>query len=154
MVLIVKLPKNKPPFIGIQFTFEHEAEKLNEDLVERFGKGTYKIVFEFLRPFTNIKLISEEHLLIRNYSHIAYEDTEKLKVWLKLTKDTPPKYFNFGHVVLVNGQHKLVKTSNKKINFVLKVDSYQALSLEGIQTKKVEVKEKTTMEERLKHRQS
>ncbi len=49
MVLIVKLPKNKPPFIGIQFMYEHEAQKLNEDLAEKYGNSTYKVVFEFMR---------------------------------------------------------------------------------------------------------
>jgi hypothetical protein len=67
--LIVKLPKGKPPFIGILFSTETEANTLNQELVNDFKYRPYRIILEPLRDFINLRLVCEEIVVVKFYNH-------------------------------------------------------------------------------------
>jgi hypothetical protein len=119
MELVLKLPKVKPPFIGILFDKSWDGEKMNCDLVEAHRNAYYSIEFEYCNSHLNLRLMSQELLTIRNYAHLKF-DAEKLKSWLYMSKMV--NAYNFGHVIIERDQHILLKTQHKKLNFVLKMD--------------------------------
>lgn len=125
MKLIVKLPANKPPFIGILFPRLLEAEKTNQELVLDHKNANYRIVFEFIGNWVNIKLISEDIPAVKFYNKVTY-DRDKLSAWIYLTRKS--KGFNFSHLILVNDKETVVKTLSKTKLFVLKIEAYEILS--------------------------
>ena len=127
MELVLKLPKGKPPFIGILFQSATEAEKLNSDLVVDHRYLNYKIIFEIIADHLNIRLICEELVTVRFYNHVVY-DPEKLKSWLYVLKTGKTTSVNFSHLILKDNKHTLVKAYQQKIYFVLKVANCKVLT--------------------------
>jgi len=124
MKLIVKLPKDKLPFIGVQFPYSYEAGKTNQDLVINFKHINYKMLFEFIKNTVNVKLVSDENMILRSYNGLDY-DKDKLKTWFYLTKDA--KAFNFSHIVKEGGKEMVVKTIQQPQYFILKLNKYEIL---------------------------
>lgn len=131
MLLVVKLPKDKPPFIGIKFEHEFEAEKTNADLIDLYGDKPFRAVLELRQHLGIVKLFSEHYKIVKTYQYVGYEDVEKLRMWLKIIIHTPPKIFNFGHIIS-NGHDKLVKTFATRRNFVLQVHSCQLQEIDEL----------------------
>ncbi len=127
MKLIVKLPKDKLPFIGIQFPYSYEAGKTNQDLVTNYKHIQYKIVLEFVKDKVNIKLVSQENMITRSYNGLEYEK-DKLKNWLYLTKNA--KAFNFSHTIKEGGKELVAKTILQPQNFILKLNQCQIIGSE------------------------
>ncbi|MGZ7043633.1 MAG: hypothetical protein ACXVHT_01300 [Methanobacterium sp.] len=115
----MKLPKDKPPFIGILFERDWEGQKLNCDLVEESKHHIYSLEFEICNGHLNLRLMCPDILTVRIYAHLKY-DPEKFKAWLYMVKKAST--YNFGHVFSVKDQHVLLKSYNKKYNFVLKAN--------------------------------
>jgi hypothetical protein len=122
MKLVVKLPPNKPPFIGIVFPHISIAEKTNQELVIDHKYADYRIVFEFIQGWVNVKLISNAIPAVKFYNKLSY-DKEKMIAWLYITRTA--KEFNFSHLHEPHGKEVVVKTLLKPKLFVLKVDSYE-----------------------------
>jgi hypothetical protein len=125
MKLIVKLPKEKPPFIGVLLSeTDNRAypERLNEDLINEHKYAGYRLVLEFSNQRLNLSLISDGSGIVRYYKEVDYEG-DRLTSWVYMTRHTG--HFNFGHVRLEQGKEKIVKTWGKKINFVLPLQKYE-----------------------------
>lgn len=122
MKLIVKLPKDKPPFIGVVLKIT-DSDMLNQDLILEHKYADYRIELEFILGHVNLKLISNSIPTVRIYSRLSY-DKDKLKAWFYITKGV--KQFNYGHVRDFNGKDEIIKIRSK--NFVLKMDSYKVFS--------------------------
>ena len=123
MKLVVKLPKGKLPFIGILLPKNNlDSQKFNQDLILDYKYASYRIVFEFIRSHVNIKLISDESLIVRFYNKLEY-NPEKLRAWFYLTNNA--KEFNFSQIVLENGKEVVQRTYERKVLFVLKVNKYE-----------------------------
>lgn len=122
MKLVVKLPPNKPPFIGIVFPHISVAEKTNQELVIDHKYADYRIVFEFIRTWINVKLISNAIPAVKFYNKLTY-DKEKVIAWLYITKNSTE--FNFSHLHEPYGKEVVVKTLLKQKLFVLKMDGYE-----------------------------
>lgn len=146
MKLVVKMPEGKPPLIGIEFKDFLESNALNDDLVELHKYAVFRVVFEFQPKWLNVKLICQEALIIRHYTHVKYDDLEKLKVWLYLTKKH--NQFNFCHFYVENGKEKLVKTYKKKMSFLLSVAKYDYFGIDDLKPKEAESDNKTSWSER------
>ncbi|MEO6302655.1 MAG: hypothetical protein ABIP51_05745 [Bacteroidia bacterium] len=127
MKLIVKLPKDKLPFVGIQFPYSYDAGKTNQDLVINFKHVSYKLVFEFVKNTVNVKLVSDENMIMRSYNGLEF-DREKLKTWFYLTKDA--KAFNFSHTVKESGKEMVVRTLQKPLLFILKLNKCEIINNE------------------------
>ncbi|MBC7694972.1 MAG: hypothetical protein H7141_05930 [Burkholderiales bacterium] len=122
MKLVVKLPKDKPPFIGIVFDHESDAEKVNQNLITDHKYADYRIVFEFISDWVNVKLISNSIPAVKFYNKLSY-DKEKLIAWFYITKNM--KGFNFSQLYVYGNKECVAKTIAKQKLFVLKVDSYE-----------------------------
>ena len=122
MKLIVKLPPNKLPFIGIVFEHSGDAEKINQELITDYKYADYRIVFEFIRDWVNVKLISNSIPAVKFYNKLSY-DKSKLIAWFYITKNM--KGFNFSHLYIYQNKECVAKIPVKQKLFVLKVDSYE-----------------------------
>ncbi len=111
MDLVLKLPKNKPPFIGILFPkyLTHDAKKENVDLICSTNSSPCRIILEPLKNELNIRLICEEKVTVRFYSGIKYNPI-KLKDWLYLT--TKATKFNFAHLDIEFDKHIVLKEAS------------------------------------------
>ncbi len=126
-MLVVKLPKGKPPFIGILFDDKFKAEDSNSDLINNHKDKTFRIIFEFIRDHVNVRLVCDDALIIISYTHQLY-DMEKLKNWFYLTRDC--KHYNFSQIYEEGGSWKVAKTFKTHKLFVLKVEKYQVFTSE------------------------
>ncbi len=124
--LIVKLPKDKLPFIGILYNSIYKAESENQDLVIDHKHLNYRVKFEFAGSGINLYLSSEDKLIQREYRNREY-DPLKLKVWFQNTNKA--SNFNFSHLMDNYGQESVVRTlQNVNKLFLLKVNSYEIIT--------------------------
>lgn len=118
MELILKLPPNKPPFIGILFRDKYRACTLNKSWVNNYNTHKYKIVLQVKGMVVDL-IITEEGMGFRHtYEDLKY-DSQKLLKFMRQTKED--KLFNFGHIITVLDNHEVVKTLANQRLYVLKV---------------------------------
>lgn len=127
MELALKLPKGKPPFIGILFKDEISGNSLHTEVVEKFQKNEYHLLLEHTKSTLNLRLICAERVMVYFYNHLSF-DAEKLKSWLYLTKDST--VFNFGHIYKQFDKDCLISTRPGRKNFVVKVTRCKLISAE------------------------
>ena len=127
MELVLKVPKGKPPFIGVLFESDqhHSGEKLHADMVEKHGGASYRIVLEHTPSALNMRVICEENVMVYFYNHLSF-DAERLKSWLYITKNCGQ--FNFGHVGKSLGNHKLLLSVPQRKKFFVKVNAVALIS--------------------------
>lgn len=121
MKLVLKVPKGKPPFIGVEYA-EFQADRENHDLVKYHSNKEYRIILEPYGTGITLLLICEELVTVRTYKYLNY-DPRTLKDWLLITKGT--KVYNFGHVYLNGTKHEIARLIPSLNKFVLKVTSIQ-----------------------------
>jgi hypothetical protein len=124
MELILKQPPGKPPFIGILFNKEYEASKLNQAQVQVNNLFYFKVILEPIGTELNLTIKLDEWLFKYTYEGLNY-DPDKLKRFLFDTMGA--EVYNFGHVVLKNDAHLLVKTLSTQSYFVLRVKELKLL---------------------------
>jgi len=118
MKLVLKLPKDKLPFIGIQFASNYVASKTNSDLVSMLDKEDCHLILKpYDKHYLNLRLVNKEKFVNREYKQIEYNN-ETLKRWLEQTKGM--KQINFSHVIMDFDKHVVVKISINK-NFIIKL---------------------------------
>lgn len=122
MKLVVKLPKDKPPFLGLVFPSSYAANQTNEDLILDHKEEVYRMIFEFNGTVLNLKLICDEKVIIRTYRNVDYEK-EKLKNWVLITRKA--NSFNFGHIYMQSNKEVVVKNYKNRKLFVLRFDKYE-----------------------------
>jgi hypothetical protein len=122
MKLVVKLPKDKLPFLGVVFPSSYSATQTNEDLVLDHKEDIYRMIFEFTGTVLNLKLICDEKVIIRTYRNVDY-DKEKLKSWVMITRKNTA--FNFGHIYMQNNKEIVVKNYKNRKLFVLRLNKYE-----------------------------
>lgn len=129
MELVLKIPRDKPPFIGILFPqyLTHDAKKENTDLIYPHNTSPCRIILEPLKEELNIRLICEEKVTVRFYSHIKYNPT-KLKDWLYLTQKATK--FNFAHLDIEYDRHIVLKELGSKRNIIFHIESVRLISEE------------------------
>src|ERR1043165_5384368 len=115
MELVMKLPKDKPPYIGVVFTDDYAAASKHKDAPNTYKDGFYdlQIIFKS-RNRIDIKLMGA--------CNGFYEDVrcnvDALIRFLYMTREAT--HYNFGHVVLKGNEHVAARTLNKVL-WVLKV---------------------------------
>ena len=120
MKLVLKLPKDKPPFIGVQFNSLFQASRTNDDLLFKVKDKSCKVILEPDRKGTiRLKFICEDMAITRKYDALEY-DQYQLKNWMHMISRS--KQFNFGHVLMEENKHIIVKDPGRFNNFVLKLD--------------------------------
>ncbi len=124
MELVLKLPKGKPPFVGVLFEQEYHGADMNVDLYKTHGNRAYKLVLEPIKTKINLRLICEEIVTVRFYNGLKYNH-ERLNDWIYLTKNTSA--YTFGHVVFREDKHFSVRVHPGGKPFVLKVESFELL---------------------------
>jgi len=127
MELILKQPVGKHPFIGILFKSEYEASKLNQAQVQVSNLYYYNIVLEPKRNKIDLILKLNEWVFTYKYEGLEY-NPDKLKRFLFNSMGS--ECYNFSHIVLKNGEHKVVKTLSSHSYFVLKVNELKLVSEE------------------------
>lgn len=126
MKLVLKLPHLKPPFIGIVFSQSSNAEQTHQDLVTVHSNLEYRIVLEFVNGLINLKIISGNLQVAKQYEGLSY-DAEQLIYWINQTKNVTR--FNFGHLYELNGKEVVAKTSIGLKLFVVKVNVVQVTAI-------------------------
>lgn len=124
MELVLKNPKDKPPFIGILFddqsTFSERQR--NRDFIDDYKKGwvrretEFNIQFETFTTHVNIQLFCSNPISIRVYEKVKYNPA-KLEEWWRANRFI--RIFNFGHIESNNNKHEVIKTEPKMNLFVL-----------------------------------
>ncbi len=121
MKLVLKLPKDKLPFIGVQFNSNYQAGRTNSDLLHHH-EHLFKIQLEPDKKGTiKLKLYCEDLAISRIYEGIEY-DQYQLKNWMYMVSRS--KQFNFGHVTMEENKHIISKDSAFRI-FVIKLDKVE-----------------------------
>jgi hypothetical protein len=127
--LVLKIPKNKPPFIGIRYDSLSSGESANKGFFLKLLKSELRLVIEVLPRHLNVKLICDDTLFIHTYTHVKF-DAEKLKNWLYISKGAPQ--FNFGFTFVENDTEKIIQMWDKKFyNMVLKLKKIEILELKS-----------------------
>ena len=122
MKLVLKQPKDKPPFIGIQYASEHLATKTNSDLI---GMKDIQLILEPLNQYNiKLRLVNKDKMIDRAYDQIEY-NAPQLQTWLQRNKNE--KQFNFSHVIMEFDKHVVVKIHMTKL-FLIKLSAVKLLS--------------------------
>jgi hypothetical protein len=121
MELVLMLPENKPPFIGICFGRLGD-ELINQDLIFDHRKRTYSIIIEAFERHMNLRLVCKEIVTVRFYNHVAY-DPAQLKSWLYVIAADQNKYCMFAHLVGSKGNMRIATTTPGSLKFALRVKS-------------------------------
>lgn len=129
--LVLKIPKDKPPYIGIRYSDSFQGEAANKEFFLKHLEHELHLVLEVLPQGLNVKLICNETLQIHTFTRVAFEP-EKLKNWLFIGRGA--KHFNFGCTTLVKDTEKVIKVLNtKSYNLVLKLNKVQILE-QGVES--------------------
>jgi hypothetical protein len=127
MKLILKLPNDKPPFMGIQFSNHYDAGRTNAQAVYDLDKLYCKIILMPKGLYMDLTIKCEDIMMSYTYRNLDYSP-EKLKQWLHLVSGA--KQFNFGHVTLEHDDHKIAKVGSGMKNYVIKVESVKLQGFE------------------------
>lgn len=120
--LVLKQPKDKPPFIGILFQSEFKAAKLNQEWIESAKTHKHQITLEPNGELLELTLTQKE--LHHKYTYkISKFEPDKLKRFLFQVKDA--EQINFGHITLKEDQHIPVRISINRALWVLPVDKIE-----------------------------
>lgn len=118
MKLVLKQPKDKSPFIGIQFDSDYIAKKTNADLLYILEKKDCQLILEpYNQHYLNLRLFNKDLLIDREYKQVEYNST-KLRSWFDQNKNS--KEFNFSHVIMDYDKHVVVKIHMTKL-FLIKL---------------------------------
>ena len=124
MELVLKQPKNKPPFIGIVFTQLYEAGTKNQDLIDALKDGSsnprFTLQVEAFSNYCDIRLACDSPIGIRFYNGVKY-DPQYLERWFNETRFKKP--FNFAHLLIEGENHMVAKTITNRYNFVFKIEN-------------------------------
>lgn len=119
MELTLKLPKGKPPFIGIVFTSIREACRLNEHLINEPKDKKYTLTFmQPSKEGVEIRVRSDNGKDMVLYHRVKCNPTQ-LENFMFLTNRHQD--FNFGHVLRDFEQDTIVKTCELGKPFILKL---------------------------------
>lgn len=118
MKLIFKRPDNKPPFVGLEFSSEFDAERTNKVAINNYNTHDYVLVLEPKGDTLDILLTTKEGIIRHWYRHVKYHPTQ-LHQFLASTKFT--EKYNFSHIVTDNNKHKVVHSCACHRLWVLKV---------------------------------
>jgi DNA topoisomerase VI subunit A len=130
MRLVVKLPKDKLPFIGIiLYATDLQMMKFNQDLITEHKQASYRIVFEFTGRYVNLQLISDEHFIKRVYEKLDY-DAGKLRQWFHLADKS--KGFHFSQLKIEQNKEMVLRTKDGNLLFVLKIEKYEILGSDAV----------------------
>ena len=124
MELILKQPVGKPPFIGILFENQFEAEKMHASLINTYHTHLYTVTFEPKGDKLDIKLNCSMNFN-NKYKGVKY-DANKLTKFLEVNRDSP--IFNFSHIIDNLGTHIVVKSVTNRRLWVLKVEQVEVIS--------------------------
>lgn len=127
MELALKLPKGKPPFIGILFTEESTGGHLHANLVEKYSGNEFHIIMEHTKNALNLRLICNEIVMVYFYNHLRF-DPDRLKSWLYLTKNA--KEFNFGHIYTQFDKHILIMSRPGRKKFVVRATRCKLIAMD------------------------
>ncbi len=128
MELVLKQPKDKPPFLGILFTSEYTGSKLNSDFVINHKGEFFKLTIEPVGSKINITIASEYDTLKYTYLDVKY-DFNKLKEFIIATRQV--KLFNFSHLKLQENKHIVLKTLAELQLFVIKINEVTVVGFEN-----------------------
>jgi hypothetical protein len=108
MELVMKLPKDKPPYLGVMFYDDYAAMSKNKGCANNYRDSFFSVlIIPTGRNRIDIKITC-------GASNGSYEDVrcnvDALIRFLYMTKDV--KRYNFGHVVEKEGEHKVARTTN------------------------------------------
>lgn len=119
MELALKLPKGKPPFIGIVFTSVRDACRLNEHLINQPKDKKYTITFmQPSKDGVEIRLRSDNGKDYVVYQRVKCNPTQ-LENFMFITNKNQD--FNFGHILRDFDQDIVVKTNELGKAFVMKI---------------------------------
>jgi len=122
MELELKVPRNKPPFLGIRFNNSFAAVHTNSDMIDQFKNHVFTMSVESAGGGLNIRLNIDRPMRIWHYNGVKF-DRSKLLIFLAV----PTKQWNFGHIIDVNGRDQIIKTIPKNEVFALKVGDLRIL---------------------------
>lgn len=123
--LIFKFPTDKPPYFGITFDDELEAQTLNQNWVNLFKSDDWEAKIELEATKLNLTVYNTPKGLKYTYTAYKYNKHQLKKFTEEIAK---VESFNFGHLIIDKaGSYKVVKTGRFK-NWVLpicKLELYQ-----------------------------
>ncbi len=120
----MKLPKDKPAFIGVVFENISLAGRLNSHLPEQHKTEQYKLIIEPIARKVNLRLVCESIGFNYQYMGLDY-DYDKLKNWLNFVQ--PNSVLNFSHLIREYDKEKVVFSSPNRSLFVLKINGYMLI---------------------------
>lgn len=123
--LVLKLPANKPPYIGILFHSLYYASRVNEGWVNEYPGIEYGLILEPKQNELLINLVSKPYRLFYTYDVVKYDAFKLRKFLLNLKSGAP---VNFGHVLMKNDKHIPAHTSSASKIWVLSIKEVKLFS--------------------------
>ena len=133
-ILLFKIVQEKAPAICVLFKNETEAEKLNQDLVEKHPDSKYTMTLypnDQMGKTMNLMLVNNEDSSIqRLYKNLGY-DYHRFKWFLDMTQNNQNiNRFNFVHMIRKDNKEKMVKTYTQRKAWYLSVSKYIVMNEE------------------------
>jgi hypothetical protein len=120
MELLLRVPKDKPPVIGIVFRRIKEACILNQDLVNELPELPYYIrVRDNSSKGISFEIMSDKLQGTRLYKDVKY-DRDKFENFLFVTRQR--NVFTFAHLLYDFDQYFSVSTLERNKKFELKIE--------------------------------
>lgn len=119
MELVFKLPKGKPPFIGIVFSSEFQAARTNQELVNDYKECDFTATLEPVGE-RNLNMVIK---CVNPPLKIEYKNLEfKYDLFVRWRRIAEGAPVNFSHLNIKLNEHIVVKTTLQNKLFVLKLN--------------------------------
>ena len=120
MELILRVPKDRPPVVGVIFKRVKHACEMNGDIVDKHSDKLFSLHFSKNNNYTvNFRLGSEQLQAHREYREVKY-DPVKFENFLYITRER--KEFVFLHLLYDFDRFFVVHSAQSMKKFELKVN--------------------------------
>jgi hypothetical protein len=125
--LIMKLPKDKLPFIGILFQDSYTASSTNKSFANNYRTDLYTIE---IIPKNDVLADIKMHCECSKGQYLDVKcNMQALKRFVQITHYHP--YIHWGHIYSQGGKHKIAKTTNQD-NWVLKLAKISVIETNSV----------------------
>jgi hypothetical protein len=123
MELDFKLPKGKPPFIGIRFNNSYAAAYTHHEMADEFRNHLLDMTIDRQGKGVDIKIMLDKPMQIWKYYGVKC-DLKKLELFLAI----PANQWSFGHMIRPFDTDEIVRTTPNNKLFALKLKGIRMLN--------------------------
>jgi hypothetical protein len=120
--LVLKFPELKPPFMGVKYEREFTGSRVNQSWVNSYGRELYQIRLEPEGDVIRVTITTEK--VANRYTYVISKFNSK-KIEEFIGRIGIGQLINFGHVIQIEDELKIIRTSVSNKNWVLQVNKIE-----------------------------